>query len=165
MICVCVCVFFLHRNSTIHHFSNILYIYIVLNINAVANKEDELSLINRAKATLRGEDAVIQLLYNRMRDVFQFLVIQNSQLGQQQVPETMRSGRAASSSSRSNVNDSSFDVKFKKMAREEFVKKGFVFYSDDLTEASLLAYKTINLVLNTYGDSILDKIFATICSE
>lgn len=135
-----------------------------MNTSAIANEDDEQILVARAKATLKGGDPVIQLLDNRMRDVFRMLVIQNSQqVVGQQMPLTMRSGRSISTSrgtsASSNGNDSSFDTMFKKVARQEFVKRGFAFYSDDLAEASLLAYKTIQLILNVYGNSILEKLF------
>lgn len=129
-----------------------------MNPSAITSDTDTQALTNRAKATLRGEDPVIQLLDNRMRDIFRAQVIKDPRLGQQ-LPATLRSGRVTSSKGKSDLN---FDEMFKKQAKDEFVKKGFSFYSNDLAEASLLAYKTNKLILNVYGRNVLDKIFVSI---
>lgn len=140
-----------------------------MNPVALTNKTDQQALINRVKATLKGEDPVIRLLDNRMRDIFRTLVTTNPQLNQQ-VPTTLKSGRGSvctttPSRRNSDSNELSLDVLFKRVAREEFVIKGFAFYSNDLAEASLLAHKTIKLILNAYGHHVLDKMFVSSCEN
>jgi hypothetical protein len=146
-------------------------------LNPSISNDSEKSLLNRTKATLRGEDPVIKLLDNRMRGIFRMLVVSNPQT-RQQVPTSIKTGRNLSFSKSgggvgvgvrggehlSSANgDMTFNFLFKQAAKQEFISKGFGFYSNELAEASLLACRTINLVLYLYGSQLLEKIFFNVC--
>lgn len=103
-----------------------------------------------------------------MRDIFRTLVVCNPQT-RQQVPTNMRSGRQMSlgrrnETSRSSTDNTTFNSLLTNLATEEFIAKGFGFYAKDLAEASVLACRTINLVLNIHG-AFIDKIFVNKCNE
>lgn len=126
------------------------------------------SLHNRTKATLKGEDPVIKLLDNRMRKIFRELLVTNP-TNHQQVPTSIRSGRALSLNrnlmEESRSSDASFNSLFKKAAKQEFISKGFSFYSDELAKTSLLACRTINLILSIHGEQLLEKLFIRACRQ
>lgn len=123
---------------------------------SLAESEVLQSLLNRVKATLRGEDPVIKLLDNRMRGIFRELVVSNPK-NNQLVPTSLRTGRSLSLGQRSS--DETFNSLFMRAAKKEFIAKGFAFYSSELAEASLLACRTINLVLSIYGNTLLESLF------
>ena len=131
-------------------------------MNPSLPSSSEESLLNRSKATLNGEDPVIKLLDNRMRDIFRLLVISNPQK-RQQAPSSLRTGRSLSTGEA--PNNESNDSLFKEAAKQEFTVNGFAFYSNELAEASLLASRTINLVIATCGRYALHPLFSKIGRE
>ncbi len=151
-------------------------------MNPKCDRDSIESLQSRTKSTLKGEDPVIQLLDNRMRDVFRMLVMNPLNETPQQVPTSLKTGRnfnsflngrrrqgrqqqqpVPTSTSALKSNDT-FDSIFKKRAKQEFIKKGFAFYSNELAEASLLASRTINLVLGIHFQ-VIEKLFVEACRE
>jgi len=133
----------------------------VLNPSLTNDAED--TIRNRTIATLRGEEPVIKLLDNRMRQIFHNMILFNPST-EKQVPTCLRTGRMLSISTDEAKNKiDSFDTLFKQAAKREFVSKGFAFYANELAEASLLSCRTINLIVSVYGSSVLDKLFIDSC--
>jgi len=124
------------------------------------NNDSIQSLRNRTKTTLRGDDPVIKLLDNRMKNIFRDLMMTNNLKTYQAIPTSLKTGRQACiDTSISETSIETFDLVFKNYAKTEFIAKGFAFYSNELAESSILAFKTINLVLAIYGRNIIDKLF------
>lgn len=72
--------------------------------------------------TMRGDDPVIQLLDNRMKNIFREMMVMDTS-SRQQVPDSIRSGRAMPTSKGKSIHGENGDNYLK--ASEEFVKKGF----------------------------------------
>jgi hypothetical protein len=133
----------------------------VLNPSLPPSAEE--TIMSRTRATLRGEDPVIKLLDNRMREIFRQMMVCNPQT-LEQVPTMLRTGRALSihnnsGSSSSNQNVTTYGSVFTKAAKKEFTSKGFALYANELAEASLLASRIINLSMSVYGSTVLEKLF------
>ena len=99
-----------------------------------------------------------------MRGVFRKMVLWHPSTIQT-VPLRLKTGRTLTLGTTKNNSNGSYSYNdfFKKAAREEFVSKGFAFYSSELTEVCLLATRTINLVIDLYGSTLLDKLFLELC--
>jgi hypothetical protein len=50
-----------------------------------------------------------------------------------------------------------------KASKEEFVKKGFSFYADELAESTLMAHRIVNLAVYVQG-SWVDKMMIDVCA-
>lgn len=99
-----------------------------------------------------------------MRGIFRSLMVTNPKT-HQQVPTSLKTGRNLSLTSHiaSNSSEGRFDALFKEAAKQEFVAKGFAFYSNELAEASLFACRAINLNLSIFGGEVLEQLFSIVC--
>lgn len=132
-----------------------------LNPNLTENEKEMLK--NRLPLVLKNEDPVIQLLDNRMRQVFRIMVLWNPHT-KQQLPTSIRTGYGTSLRSDHEAKQTYGDL-FKAEAKNEFINKGFSFNAEELAEATMLASRVINLALQIYGVPVLDKMFHEIVYE
>jgi hypothetical protein len=134
----------------------------VLNPNLPESSEDMIR--SRCVATMRGQDPVIKLLDNRMRDIFREMMVFQPQSSQQGIPSTIRAGIGrGQSSSDATINDGgTFSALVKESSREEFVKKGFSFYAEELAETLLMARRIVNLALHVHGP-IVEQTLLDVC--
>ena len=133
----------------------------VLNPNLDIDSAKEDSLRTRTVATMRGDDPVIQLLDNRMKNIFREMMVMDT-TSRQQVPDSIRSGRAMPTSKGKSIHGTYGD-NYLKASKEEFVKKGFSFYADELAESTLMAHRIVNLALYVQG-SWVDKMMKDLCT-
>jgi hypothetical protein len=120
----------------------------VLNPGYECNSDEECIIRSRTVATMRGEDPVIQLLDNRMRTIFREMMLFHP-VKHGSIPNTIRTGGVLPSCE-DGVNDSYGDV-FQQAAKQKFISKGFSFYAEKLSEASLISHRIISLVLQIHG--------------
>jgi len=133
----------------------------VLNPNLDIDSAKEDSLRTRTVTTMRGDDPVIQLLDNRMKNIFREMMVLDTS-SRQQFPDSIRSGRAMPTSKGTSIHGAYGDV-YLKASKEEFVKKGFSFYADELAESTLMAHRIVNLSLYIHG-SWVDKMMKDLCT-
>lgn len=137
-------------------------IQLASSLNSNLSESDKEMLKSRSALVLNNEDPVIQLLDNRMRQIFRFMVLWNPQT-RQQVPTSIRTGYGISSHSDHEAKQTYGDL-FKAESKHEFINKGFSFNAEELAEATMLASRVINLALQIYGIPVLDKMFHEIVS-
>ena len=116
---------------------------------------------SRTAATMKGEDPVLKVLDTRMKDIFREMMLFHPQT-HQQVPVSIRTGRNLTFQTSSRTT---YGTVFKKSAREEFIKKGFSVYADELAEVCLTASRVMNLSMQVYGSVLIDKMFVGIIQE
>jgi len=128
------------------------------------------TLKSRTKATMRGEDPVIKLLDNRMREVFRDMISWHPQMAQatSRIPAQMKAGRSlpgvcASTSESSSGNI--FRTQFLDEAQRKFTSKGFSMYASDLSQSCLMATKVIHLMCLLFGDMFLSKMIIEACGS
>lgn len=138
-------------------------IQLASSLNPNLSESDKAMLKSRSALVLSNEDPVIQLLDNRMRQVFRSMVLWNPHT-RQQVPTSIRTGHGISSSHSNHEAKQTYGDLFKAESKHEFVNKGFSFNADELAEATMLASRVINLALQIYGIPVLDKMFHEIIS-
>jgi len=123
---------------------------------------------SRTVASMKGEDPVLKVLDTRMRDIFREMMLFHPQT-HQQVPASIRTGRNltfhSNTRTQANAPSTTYGAMFKKAAREEFIKKGFYVYADELAEASLVASRIINLSMQVYGSVLIEKTFVAVIQE
>ena len=125
--------------------------------------EEEQVLKSRTPKVMSGEDPVVKLLDNRMREVFCELM-EWSPEHSRAIPSHMSTGRrmvasqVRPSSSGSDENPTSISNLFLVEAKRRFMTKGFAFYAAKLSEISLKAVKVINLAFVVYGKDLLEPI-------
>mmetsp|Transcript_37938 Transcript_37938/g.56787 ORF Transcript_37938/g.56787 Transcript_37938/m.56787 type:complete len:598 (-) Transcript_37938:103-1896(-) len=126
-------------------------------------------LTSRTKATMRGEDPVIKLLDNRMKEVFRGMVVWNPQTAQattNHIPVQMKTGRSILGVIGENSGGSDvFRTQFLKEAQREFTRKGFSIYASDLSQTCLMATKVIHLMCLLYGEIFISKMILMACSD
>ena len=132
---------------------------LVRALNPDLPKSSEDTVRSRCVATMSGEDPVIKLLDNRMRDIFREMIVLNPQSSSNGIPSSIRSGLGGR---RLPSHEAGFSTMIQKTSKEEFMKKGFSFYAKELAETTLMASRIINLALYVHGP-IVDKIFLDIC--
>jgi len=127
------------------------------------------TLTSRTKATMRGEDPVIKLLDNRMKEVFRGMVVWNPQTAQattNHIPVQMKTGRSILGVIGENSGGSDvFRTQFLKEAQREFTRKGFSIYASDLSQTCLMATKVIHLMCLLYGEIFISKMILMACSD
>jgi hypothetical protein len=115
--------------------------------DAPLDPQDDDTLRGQTRSVLRGQDAVMQLLDDRMRKLFNELSADSCE---HPVP-VMRSGlRQAPSAPKEST--------FVSMARLKFRERGLAFYAVDLAHAAELAAKVSNLSYVLYGEAFLDHM-------
>jgi len=140
----------------------VMELTIVLNPSLEIDSVKEGSIRSRTVATMRGDDPVIQLLDNRMRNIFREMMVLNPS-SRQQVPDSIRTGRIMSSAGGNSVQGVYGDA-FLRASKEEFVKKGFSFYADELAESTLAGHRIMNLASYIHG-SWVDKMVKNACKK
>jgi len=122
-------------------------------------EEEEQVLKSRTPKVMKGEDAVVKLLDNRMRIVFCELMEWLPDHSQT-IPTHLATGRRVMASQSvsslgSETNSTSVSNLFLAEAKRRFTTKGFAFYASDLSEVSLKAVKVINLAFLVYGMDLI----------
>ena len=140
----------------------VMELVIVLNPSLEIDSIKEECIRSRTVATMRGDDPVIQLLDNRMRNIFREMMVLNPS-SLQQVPDSIRSGRAMLSTGGNSVQGVYGDA-YLKASKEEFVKKGFSFYADELAESTLVGHRIMNLTLHVHGPWV-DRMMKDTCTN
>ena len=156
---------------------------LALNTNTSGGGGDYEVTRNRCVATMRGTDPVLRLLDRRMRDVFRKMMMfdpQQSEFGsgsgevsgsdsyRQEVPATLRTGIRSHSNIRpinstESVGTRTYSNLFKRVAKEELIKKGFAFYAEELVETALMACRIVNLALYVHGPSVEGTFMDVLC--
>ena len=102
---------------------------------------------NHCTGVLNGEDKVMRLLDNRIRNLFRTAC----KFQASGFPVSMITG-----SRNNDPNESKNTIKtaFKSILSREAVKVGFAICTDELVEAGYLAYKVIDLSLQLYKNDV-----------
>jgi hypothetical protein len=111
-------------------------------------------LKGRTRSVLRGDDPVIQLLDNRMKELF--VAIASSE--ELHFPVNARAGLQA-------LPTHTKEAPFLRRARQKFQDRGLGFYSLDLAHGAQLATKVADLAWTLYADEFLDKIILDACQS
>ena len=109
------------------------------------------SLKNSTSSILQGNDPVLKLMDNRIRQFFRVATSYNEVKGN--VPMSMRSG--ISNGFQGNETKTSKKEKFMTELSKEAEKLGFIFVLEELLQAAYDGYKVINLCLDLYEKQIL----------
>jgi hypothetical protein len=123
-----------------------------------------LGLKNRVFAVLRGDDPVLQLLNNRIKDAMrEVLVSQQDKTSNDNVitPMQMRTGHGSEAlQAVSEVTDSNIG---RSSSEKLFCHRGFAFFASELMHATKLAGRVIDLAIKLYWDDFLDKVVVEAC--
>jgi hypothetical protein len=111
-------------------------------------------LKGRTRSVLRGDDPVIQLLDNRIKELF--LAVASSE--GMSFPLNSRAGIKA-------VPTHTKESPFLQRARQKFQDRGLGLYSLDLAHGAQLATKVADLAWTLYADEFLDKIIIDACQS
>jgi len=113
------------------------------------------TLRGQTKSILKGQSPLIQLLDNRMKEVFgQLAAEEKLSNGNGGVPLNMRSGIQIATTITTDAPESSFVS----LARVKFQQRGLTLYASQLATAAELAVKVGSLAWDLYGDEFLDTI-------
>lgn len=120
------------------------------------------SLKNRSIAVLRGEDSVLKLLNNRIKEIMKDLVVHGyDNKDDVLIPPKMQTGRGGTSST-----DGSPPVsRIQNAAETVFCQRGFAVFASELATASKLAAKIIDLAIMLYFEELLDDMVLEACNE
>lgn len=111
-------------------------------------------LKGRTRSVLRGDDPVIQLLDNRMKELF--VTVASSEV--LSFPVKARAGLQA-------LPIHTKESPFLQRARQKFQDRGLGFYSLDLAHGAQLATKVADLAWTLYADEFLEKIILDACQS
>ena len=132
-------------------------------LNPSTTPQEIVSLKSRITAVLEGNDPVLKLLDNRMRNVFRKLMLEkHNKTTNVTIPDKMKSGRTSLTT---NEATNGPHIPFIAAARSEFSKAGFAFYATDLATVSFQASKVIHLILQIHGSSLLQKLLIDECGQ
>jgi hypothetical protein len=106
------------------------------------------TLRGQTRSVLRGQDPVLKLLDDRMRQVFADLTVEEE--APVSIPVSMKSGRASST----QQDDSPLVL----VARQRFRERGLAFYAKDLAQAAERAIKVAQLAYSLYAEDFLDEM-------
>ena len=131
-------------------------------MGAVQSKElsesNTTSLINFVAAVLRGDDPVLKLLDNRIRNLFCFMCKWQNVAT---VPVTLKTGRAGSSR---HTHNNSKEL-FVKAVGKEAKRFGFGLFVNELSRIGFKARNIIGLTLDIHNESILKKMLEEALGE
>lgn len=139
---------------------------------------EEVELLRgQTTSVLRGEDAVMKLLDDRMRKLFVELATDgvddkndnnnNNNTSSSStstsnsggnIPTTMKSGLLSTSSMSTDRSNDKQPSSFVSRARSKFQERGMAFFALDLAHAAELAYKVANLAYDLYATDFLDTM-------
>lgn len=105
---------------------------------------------NHATGVLNGEDKVMRLLDNRVRNLFRTACKFQASTG---IPVSMITGHKKSDQDMNSTKP--IKSAFKLALTREAVKVGFAICADELVDACYLAYKVIDLCLHLYKQDVL----------
>jgi hypothetical protein len=111
-------------------------------------------LKGRTRSVLRGDDPVIQLLDNRIKELF--VAVTSSEV--LSFPVKARAGIQA-------LPTHTKESPFLQRARQKFQDRGLGFYSLDLAHGAQLAFFVADLAWTLYADEFLDKIILDACQS
>lgn len=117
----------------------------------------EKSLRNCVGAVLRGFDPVLKLLDNRVKQLMRNLCKWQPSSS---VPISIQTGRSVlqGEERQPTARTSSTKELFLADAMKEASKSGFSLFSDKLIGAGEMAFRIVNVSINSYGDAILDRL-------
>lgn len=116
----------------------------------------ETSLRSCVAAVLRGEDPVLKLLDNRVRQFFRLVCKWQPSTAS---PIVMRTGRTLlQGEERRHSTSGCSKSLFIAYATKEANRQALSLFSDNLAIAGHLAYSVINVAVKSYGDPILDHL-------
>jgi hypothetical protein len=109
------------------------------------------TLRGKTRAVLRGKDAVMQLMDDRMRKLFVELAVDDDDDDSNLPLPALRSGRQPTDSKKE-------DCPYSSKACLRFRERGLGLYASELAQASELATKVASLAYALYAEEFLDQM-------